>query len=253
MVNTADVQRYADVIMAMIKQDQDSGQVPREVSSWDELDDSVDTDDYYRQALLPTGTPAATDLHNAVNDEVTRRLSGAQGGPWMVTWTPPGRPWTSAGRSGTRPRPKPRRSAGSILPGTAAHITFTLADRPGGHYAWQILGQHVRWVPSRLAATAASPRGRASVTMKTSGQGDARDDGAARRPAQPGRGVAVGEPACPVRYPLHRQQRSRRLRGLARRAPFRGARIHPGGRVATGGSSTRASTSPPRSALPSST
>ncbi len=99
MVNTADVQRYADVIMAMIKQDQDSGQVPREVSSWDELDDSVDTDDYYRQALLPVGTRAATDLHDAVNHEVTRRLAGAQGGPWMVTWTPAGRPAMDIGRA----------------------------------------------------------------------------------------------------------------------------------------------------------
>ena len=42
MTDTEDVQRYADAIMAMIKQDQDTGQVPRDVCSWDELDDTVD-------------------------------------------------------------------------------------------------------------------------------------------------------------------------------------------------------------------
>ncbi len=99
MTNTGDVQRYADAIMAMIKEDQDSGQVPREVSSWDELDDSVDTDDYYRQAQLPSGTREAIDLHNAVNDEVGRRLGAGQGGPWGVTWTHPGRPALSIGRT----------------------------------------------------------------------------------------------------------------------------------------------------------
>lgn len=99
MANTGDVQRYADAIMAMIKEDQDSGQVPREVSSWDELDDSVDTDDYFRQAQLPVGSGEATALHNAVSDEVSRRLSGAQGGPWGVTWTPPGRPAMDIGRA----------------------------------------------------------------------------------------------------------------------------------------------------------
>ncbi|HUY52649.1 MAG TPA: hypothetical protein VMV92_44260 [Streptosporangiaceae bacterium] len=89
MTCTEDVQRYADAIMAMIKEDQDTGQVPRDVCSWDELDDSVDTDDYYRQAQMPSGTHEAIDLRNAVNDEVSRRLGGSQGGPWRVTWTHP--------------------------------------------------------------------------------------------------------------------------------------------------------------------
>jgi len=53
VTDTEDVQRYADVIMAMIKQDQDTGQVPRDVCSWDELDDSVDAGDY-----LPAGPDA---------------------------------------------------------------------------------------------------------------------------------------------------------------------------------------------------
>jgi hypothetical protein len=80
MTFTEDVQRYADAIMAMIKEDQDTGQVPRSVCSWDELDDSVDAGDYYRLAQMPSGTRAAVKLRNAVNDEVGRRLAGVQGG-----------------------------------------------------------------------------------------------------------------------------------------------------------------------------
>ena len=52
MTDTNEVRRYADAIMTLIKEDQDAGQVPRDVCSWDELDDSVDTEDYYRQAQL---------------------------------------------------------------------------------------------------------------------------------------------------------------------------------------------------------
>ena len=80
MTDTEDVRRYADAIMAMIKQDQDTGQVPRDVCSWDELDESVDAGDYYRQAQMPSGTGDAIGLRNAVNDEVGRRLAGACGG-----------------------------------------------------------------------------------------------------------------------------------------------------------------------------
>jgi hypothetical protein len=75
-----DVQRYADAIMAMIKEDQDTGQVPRNVCSWDELDDTVDVGDYYRLARMPAGTDAAAELRNAVNAEVARRLASAQPG-----------------------------------------------------------------------------------------------------------------------------------------------------------------------------
>ena len=76
MTGAEDVQRYADAIMAMINEDQGTGQVPRGVCSWDELDDSVDAGDYYRLAKMPTGTHAAAKLRNAVNDEVARRLAG---------------------------------------------------------------------------------------------------------------------------------------------------------------------------------
>ena len=81
MTFTEDVQRYADAIMVMIKEDQDTGQVPRDVCSWDELDDTVDVGDYYRLARMPTGSRAAAKLRNAVNDEVARRLTGVQAGP----------------------------------------------------------------------------------------------------------------------------------------------------------------------------
>jgi hypothetical protein len=92
MTDTNEVRRYAEAIMTLIKEDQDAGQVPGDVCSWDELDDSVDTEDYYRQAQLPAGTPDAIGLRNAVNDEVSRRLAASQGGPWGVTWTTPDGP-----------------------------------------------------------------------------------------------------------------------------------------------------------------
>jgi hypothetical protein len=87
MTDTNHVRRYADAIMTLIREDQDAGQVPRNACSWDELDDSVDTEDYYRQAQLPAGSPEASGLRVAVNDEVSRRLAASQGGPWGVTWT----------------------------------------------------------------------------------------------------------------------------------------------------------------------
>ena len=81
MINSEDVQRYADAIMAMIKEDQDRGQVPRGVCSWDELDDTVDAEDYYRLARMPSGSSGAHELRIAVNDEIGRRLAGAVSSP----------------------------------------------------------------------------------------------------------------------------------------------------------------------------
>jgi hypothetical protein len=75
-----DVQRYADAIMTMIREDQDTGQVPRSVCSWDELDESVDPADYYRLARMPSGTRSAARLRSAVNEEVGRRLAEAVSG-----------------------------------------------------------------------------------------------------------------------------------------------------------------------------
>ena len=88
MPDKEEVQRYADAIMTMIKEDQDSGQVPRDACSWDELDNTVDANDYYRKAGVPSGSDEATELREAVNDEVGRRLNGSEGGPWRVTWIP---------------------------------------------------------------------------------------------------------------------------------------------------------------------
>jgi hypothetical protein len=77
MANSQDVERYTDAIMAMIQEDQDTGQVPRNVCSLDELDESVDVGDYYRLARMPSGTPDAVELRNAVNDEIGRRLAAS--------------------------------------------------------------------------------------------------------------------------------------------------------------------------------
>ncbi len=57
MPDTEDVQRYADAIMALTKEDQDIGQVPRDICSRDELDDGVDAGDHCRLARMPSGTP----------------------------------------------------------------------------------------------------------------------------------------------------------------------------------------------------
>ena len=81
MTDTEDVQRYADAIMAMIKQDQDTRQVPRDVCSWDELDESANAGDYYQLAQMPAGTHDVIGLRTAVNEEVGRRLAGSCGGP----------------------------------------------------------------------------------------------------------------------------------------------------------------------------
>ena len=80
MTFSDEVRRYADAIIAMIKEDQDTGQVPGNVCSWDELDESVDAADYYRQARMPAGTRNVAKLRSAVNDEVGRRLAEAVSG-----------------------------------------------------------------------------------------------------------------------------------------------------------------------------
>ena len=98
MAGTDDVGRYADAVMRMIKEDQDSGQVPRDVASLDELDDSADIDDYYRRVGLPADRPEAAWLREAVGTEVGHRLSAEHGGPWHVAWHLPGSPPSDIGR-----------------------------------------------------------------------------------------------------------------------------------------------------------
>ncbi len=107
MSDAQNIQRYADAIIGMIKEDQASGQVPGDVSSWDELDDCVDTEDYCRQARLPSGTSPEAGLRDAVIAEVGRQLSESHGGPWHVMWSGPGQAASEIGRTvgyGTKDR-----------------------------------------------------------------------------------------------------------------------------------------------------
>ena len=50
------VRRYADAIMIAIKADMDAGIVPRSVSTFTELHDYVDANEYAVQAGVPWGT-----------------------------------------------------------------------------------------------------------------------------------------------------------------------------------------------------
>jgi hypothetical protein len=99
MSDPVGARRFATAIMTMIKEDQDSGQVPRTVSSLDELDDCVDIEDYFRQIGLPSGDQDATDLRDAVTAEVGRQLASASGGPWHVVWKPAGGASAEIGRT----------------------------------------------------------------------------------------------------------------------------------------------------------
>jgi len=99
VTDTEEVRRYAEAVMSMIKEDQDSGQVPRDVASVDELDNFVDLGDYYRQADLPSGSHEAACLRDAVSGEIGRRLSESQTGPWHVTWKHPGGQASDIGRA----------------------------------------------------------------------------------------------------------------------------------------------------------
>jgi len=129
MITTADVQRYADAIMVMIKEDQETGQVPRDASSWDEIDDTVDENDYCRRAGLPSGDPEATELRDAVTDEITRRLSRAEGGPWSVTWTHPDGHEVNIGRT-----------AGYATRAEADTVGSDYQAEHGGSYQVQVSG-----------------------------------------------------------------------------------------------------------------
>jgi hypothetical protein len=89
MTDINQVQRLSDAVIVMIREDQGSGQIPADVSSLDELDNYVDIDDYYRRIHLPTGDHHAVQLRHAVDEEIGRRLTAAQGGPWHVIWRRP--------------------------------------------------------------------------------------------------------------------------------------------------------------------
>lgn len=89
MTDVPEVARHADAVIAMIKEDQGTGQIPPDVSSLDELDNYVDIDDYYRRIRLPAGDHDAAALRHAVGEEIGRRLAADQGGPWHVIWRRP--------------------------------------------------------------------------------------------------------------------------------------------------------------------
>lgn len=88
MTDITEVQRFTDAIISLIREDQGSGQIPRDVLSVDELDNYVDVDDYYRRIGLAAGDHDGTELRCAVDDELGRRLASTQGGPWQVMWRP---------------------------------------------------------------------------------------------------------------------------------------------------------------------
>lgn len=99
MTDPGEARRLADAIIAMIKEDQDSGQVPRAVGSLDELDDSVDIEDYFRLAHMPEAEHDAAELRADVIAEVARRLEATQGGHWHVIWKQSGGPSADIGRT----------------------------------------------------------------------------------------------------------------------------------------------------------
>jgi hypothetical protein len=80
--------RFADAVISMIREDQESGQIPPDVLTIDELDAYVDIDDYYRRVGLPIGNHDAAELRYAVGEEIGKRLAAAQGGPWHAIWRP---------------------------------------------------------------------------------------------------------------------------------------------------------------------
>ena len=88
MAEISEVRRIADAVLAMIREDQASGQVPRGVSSLDELDAYVDIGDYYRRVHLAC-EPDSAQLQAEAGAEIERHLRSGHGGPWHVFWKPP--------------------------------------------------------------------------------------------------------------------------------------------------------------------
>jgi len=123
MTDAGEVQRIADSIIEMIKEDQGSGQVPPGVGSLDELDDSVDIEDYFRLAHLPPADDEAGDLRTAVVAEVARRLEEAQRGPWHVLWKQANGGSADIGRS-----------AGYLKKAEAEAIGREHVEAYGGHF-----------------------------------------------------------------------------------------------------------------------
>ena len=88
MIDTAAVSRYADRIMAMVREDIERPfphrkHAPRDVASFAALHDYLDANDYLAQAGVPWGTdPDAgedgAEMVKAVCAEVSRRLEAGE-------------------------------------------------------------------------------------------------------------------------------------------------------------------------------
>jgi hypothetical protein len=80
---TEQISRWADEVMAQIRDDMDEGVVPRTVREFRDLHDYVDANEYTLNIGVPWGSDVAADddpagvaLVTAVEDEVNRRLAG---------------------------------------------------------------------------------------------------------------------------------------------------------------------------------
>jgi hypothetical protein len=81
-MDAAEVNRYADLIMTEIDKDIAAGTVAATVSSFGELHDHVDANDYSQWAGVPWGTDEPDEpyaLVNRVEREVCRRLAERAG------------------------------------------------------------------------------------------------------------------------------------------------------------------------------
>jgi hypothetical protein len=80
MADNAAVSRYADTIMAEIRHDIRTGQVPGSVGCWAELHDHVDANEYALQ-VIPQGQLEWDEwmqLANAVEGECDRRIRAGE-------------------------------------------------------------------------------------------------------------------------------------------------------------------------------
>lgn len=88
MIDTTAVSRYADRILAMVREDMERPSlsihhIPRDVTSFTELHEYCDANDYLTQAGVPWGTDLGAgedgvELLNMVCSEVTRRLEAGE-------------------------------------------------------------------------------------------------------------------------------------------------------------------------------
>lgn len=74
-----DVQRYADAVIAMIREDVATGLLPAAVASFSGMHDHVDANQYVHDAGVPWGDDDGTyNTANAVTEEVDRHLAAGE-------------------------------------------------------------------------------------------------------------------------------------------------------------------------------